>query len=74
MEDSELIRNVWEAYPDLGNYVYLGLVPGSHSVLFEIPNKKLNWIWYVNRSEPNNQVSNPSFVQSSKLVFTGIEH
>ncbi|PNX59429.1 6-hydroxynicotinate 3-monooxygenase-like protein, partial [Trifolium pratense] len=30
----------------------LCLERGTHSVLYELLNKKLNWLWYVNQPEP----------------------
>ncbi|KAK2632377.1 hypothetical protein EUGRSUZ_L01635 [Eucalyptus grandis] len=54
-EDSETIKNVREAHPELGKCLYLDLAPGNHTVLYEIPNKRLNWIWYLNQPEPDLQ-------------------
>ncbi|KAI4380941.1 hypothetical protein MLD38_007069 [Melastoma candidum] len=68
MEDSEIIRNVREAYPKLGKSLYLGLVPGSHNVLFEIPNKRLNWIWYVNQPEPKVQSNSSTMKVTDEMV------
>ncbi|KAI6680135.1 hypothetical protein NL676_034016 [Syzygium grande] len=55
IEDSETIKKVREAHPELGKCLYLDLAPGNHTVLFEIPNKRLNWIWYLNQPEPDLQ-------------------
>ncbi|KAL3746622.1 hypothetical protein ACJRO7_015566 [Eucalyptus globulus] len=55
IEDSETIKNVREAHPELGKCLYLDLAPGNHTVLYEIPNKRLNWIWYLNQPEPDLQ-------------------
>jgi hypothetical protein len=40
------------AYPELGKCLYFDLGSGTHSVLYELQNKRLNWIWYVNQAEP----------------------
>lgn len=52
IENSETIKGIKKAYPDLGKCLYFDLASGTHSVLYELPNKKLNWIWYVNQPEP----------------------
>ncbi|KAL3746632.1 hypothetical protein ACJRO7_015574 [Eucalyptus globulus] len=40
------------AYPDLGKCLYFDLGFGTHSVLYELLNKRLNWIWYINQPKP----------------------
>ncbi|XP_045822122.1 6-hydroxynicotinate 3-monooxygenase-like [Trifolium pratense] len=52
IEDSETITGIKKAYPDLGKCLYFDLASGTHSVFYELLNKKLNWIWYVNQPEP----------------------
>ncbi|XP_056166646.1 uncharacterized protein LOC130134535 [Syzygium oleosum] len=52
IEDSKTIKNVREAHPELGKCLYFDLAPGHHNILFEIPNKRLNWIWFLNQPEP----------------------
>ncbi|XP_039166393.1 6-hydroxynicotinate 3-monooxygenase-like [Eucalyptus grandis] len=54
-KDSETIKNVREAHLEFGKCLYLDLAPGNQTVLFEIPNKRLNWIWYLNQPEPDLQ-------------------
>ncbi|XP_031373809.1 FAD-dependent monooxygenase ptmM-like isoform X2 [Punica granatum] len=44
-EDSETIIEIKKAYPDLGKCLYFDLSSGTHSVLYELLNKRLNWIW-----------------------------
>jgi len=56
IENSETITGIKKAYPDLGKCLYFDLASGTHSVLYELPNKKLNWIWYVNQPEPEVKV------------------
>ncbi|XP_031373807.1 uncharacterized protein LOC116188525 isoform X2 [Punica granatum] len=51
-EDSETIIEIKKAYPDLGKCLYFDLSSGTHSVLYELLNKRLNWIWYINQPEP----------------------
>ncbi|KAE8735440.1 Acyl-CoA N-acyltransferases (NAT) superfamily protein [Hibiscus syriacus] len=51
-EDSETIKGIRKAYPDLGKCLYFDLGSGTHAVLYELLNKRLNWIFYVNQIEP----------------------
>ncbi|XXG47622.1 hypothetical protein AAC387_Pa02g2237 [Persea americana] len=51
-ENSETIIGIRKAYPELGKCLYFDLAHGSHCVLYELPNKRLNWIWYLNQPEP----------------------
>ncbi|KAE8705922.1 Acyl-CoA N-acyltransferases (NAT) superfamily protein [Hibiscus syriacus] len=51
-EDSDTIKGIWKAYPDLGKCLYFDLGSGTHAVLYELLNKRLNWIIYVNQPEP----------------------
>ncbi|KAM7257381.1 hypothetical protein ACFE04_013122 [Oxalis oulophora] len=51
-EDSEIVKGIRSAYPELGDCLYFDLVPRSHAVLYELSNKRLNWVWYVNQPEP----------------------
>ncbi|KAG8094662.1 hypothetical protein GUJ93_ZPchr0012g19169 [Zizania palustris] len=41
-----------QAYPELGNCLYFDLAYKTHAVLYELPNNRLNWIWYINGAEP----------------------
>ncbi|KAH7524720.1 uncharacterized protein LOC107421255 [Ziziphus jujuba] len=51
-ENSETIKGIRKAYPELGNGLYFDLGSRTHSVIYELPNKRLNWIWYINQPEP----------------------
>lgn len=51
-EDSEAVKRIRARYPELGKCLYFDLAPGSHNGLFEIPSKRINWIWYINQPEP----------------------
>ncbi|KAF5176252.1 FAD/NAD(P)-binding oxidoreductase family protein, partial [Thalictrum thalictroides] len=51
-ENSDTIMGLRKAYPELGKCLVFDLVPGSHVVLYELKNKRINWIWYVNSEEP----------------------
>lgn len=55
-ENSETMMGIRKAYPELGNCLYFDLGPGTHCGLYELLNKRLNWIWYVNQPEPQLKV------------------
>lgn len=52
-------------YPDLGKCLYFDLSSGTHSALYELPNKRLNWIFYINQPEPDIKV-----VARSNLIYS----
>ncbi|KAK6273147.1 hypothetical protein POUND7_010230 [Theobroma cacao] len=52
-EASETITGIRKVYPDLGKCLYFDLSSGTHSALYELPNKRLNWIFYINQPEPD---------------------
>ncbi|KAL1202249.1 Zeaxanthin epoxidase [Cardamine amara subsp. amara] len=52
-EKSETVTGIKKEYPDLGKCLYFDLGEKTHSVFYELINKKLNWIWYVNQPEPD---------------------
>ncbi|KAJ1438253.1 hypothetical protein SESBI_03153 [Sesbania bispinosa] len=68
IENSETITGIRKAYPDLGNCLYFDLASGTHSVLYELLNKKLNWIWYVNQPEPEVQGTSVTMKVSSEMI------
>ncbi|XP_038885622.1 2,6-dihydroxypyridine 3-monooxygenase-like isoform X2 [Benincasa hispida] len=51
-ENSDTIVGIRKAYPELGKCLYFDLGSATHIVLYELPKKKLNWIWYINQPEP----------------------
>ncbi|KAJ6827227.1 uncharacterized protein M6B38_368930 [Iris pallida] len=51
-ESSGTISGIRRAYPELGNCLYFDLAHKTHSVFYELKNKRLNWIWYINGPEP----------------------
>ena len=55
-EHSETIIGIRKAYPELGKCLYFDLASDTHSVIYELPKKKLNWIWYINQPEPRLKV------------------
>lgn len=55
-ENSEIIKGLRRVYPELGNCLYFDLESRTHNVLYELGNRKINWIWYVNQPEPQLKV------------------
>ncbi|KAI7756840.1 hypothetical protein M8C21_025025 [Ambrosia artemisiifolia] len=51
-ENSEIYAGLQKVYRDLGKCLYFDLGSGTHAVFYELLNKKINWIWYVNQPEP----------------------
>lgn len=52
----ETYLGIRRAYPELGQCLYFDLGPKTHLVVYELTNKRINWIWYVNRPEPETKV------------------
>lgn len=55
-EDSETVKDIRRVYPELGKCLYFDLGCGAHCVFYELINKRLNWIWYINQPEPELKV------------------
>uniref|UniRef100_A0A7N0TAE9 FAD-binding domain-containing protein n=1 Tax=Kalanchoe fedtschenkoi TaxID=63787 RepID=A0A7N0TAE9_KALFE len=56
-EESETYSGIRKAYPELGQCLYFDLGPKTHLVLYELTKRRINWIWYVNRPEPETKGS-----------------
>ncbi|XP_028802328.1 uncharacterized protein LOC114757434 [Neltuma alba] len=67
-ENSETITNIRKAYPDLGKCLYFDLGSGTHNVFYELLNKRLNWIWYVNQPEPDVQGTSVTMKVSRDMI------
>ncbi|KAF8035912.1 hypothetical protein BT93_C1821 [Corymbia citriodora subsp. variegata] len=68
IEDSDTIKNVREAHPELGKCLYFDLAPGNHTILFEIPNKRLNWVWFLNQPEPHLKGNSLTMKVSDEMI------
>ncbi|KAK7320704.1 hypothetical protein VNO77_30421 [Canavalia gladiata] len=68
IESSETITDIRKAYPDLGKCLYFDLASGTHSVVYELLNKKLNWIWYVNQPEPEVKGTSVTMKVNSDMI------
>ncbi|KAL7225121.1 hypothetical protein ACSBR1_020428 [Camellia fascicularis] len=65
---SEAIKGIKEAYPDLGKCLYFNLGCKTHSVFYELLNKKFNWIWYINQPEPDLERLNCCLTSLNRLM------
>ncbi|KAL3819064.1 hypothetical protein ACJIZ3_004969 [Penstemon smallii] len=54
-ENSETILALKKAYPDLGRCNYFDIGYEGHAILYELLNKRINWIWYRNQPEPESK-------------------
>lgn len=67
-EDSETITGIRKAYPDLGKCLYFDLGSKTHSVFYELFNKRFNWIWYVNQPEPETKGNSVTMKVSNDMI------
>ncbi|XP_051151200.1 uncharacterized protein LOC127265453 [Andrographis paniculata] len=67
-ENSDTILALKKPYPDLGKCLYFTLGQGTHTVLYELLNKRINWLWYVNQPEPELKGSSVTITVSDDMV------
>ncbi|XP_065629789.1 uncharacterized protein LOC112006444 isoform X2 [Quercus suber] len=67
-ENSETVVDIRSSYPELGKCLYFDLGYETHSVFYELPNKRLNWIWYVNQPEPELKRNSVTMKVSSEMI------
>ncbi|XVE71631.1 hypothetical protein DITRI_Ditri10aG0166700 [Diplodiscus trichospermus] len=67
-EDSETVKGIRKAYPDLGKCLYFDLSSGTHCVLYEVPNKRLNWLFCVNQPEPELKQNSVTMKVSEDMI------
>ncbi|ESR63768.1 hypothetical protein CICLE_v100103011mg, partial [Citrus x clementina] len=67
-ENSETIQGIRKAYPELGNGVHVDLGPGTHTVLYELMYKRLNWIWFISQPEPQLKGDSATMKVSSDMI------
>ena len=46
-ENPEVAEAVKKAYSGMGNTLYFDIAKGTHAVLYELPEERLNWLWYA---------------------------
>ncbi|KAA8525362.1 hypothetical protein F0562_007220 [Nyssa sinensis] len=66
--NSETIMGIRKVYPDLGKCLYFDLGSGTHTVFYELLNKRINWIWYVNQPEPELKGNSVTMKVSSDMI------
>ncbi|KAH6783721.1 oxidoreductase family protein [Perilla frutescens var. hirtella] len=67
-KNSDTIVGLKKAFPDLGKCLYFDLGSGTHSVFYELLNKRINWIWYVNQPEPQLKGNSVTMKVSSDMI------
>lgn len=67
-DNSETITSIRKAYPDLGRCLYFDLGTATHTVLYELPRKKLNWIWYINQPVPGRKGNSVTMKVSDDMI------
>ncbi|KAL9239858.1 hypothetical protein vseg_014137 [Gypsophila vaccaria] len=67
-ENSETIKGIRKAYPDLGKCLYFELGSKTHCVLYELLNKRMNWIWYINQPEPQTKGNSVTMKVSKEMI------
>ncbi|KAF3447185.1 hypothetical protein FNV43_RR12365 [Rhamnella rubrinervis] len=67
-ENSETITGIKKAYPELGKCLYFDLGSGTHCVLYELLDKRLNWIWYINQPEPQLKGNSLTMKVSDEMI------
>uniref|UniRef100_A0A1D1XP61 Salicylate hydroxylase n=2 Tax=Anthurium amnicola TaxID=1678845 RepID=A0A1D1XP61_9ARAE len=67
-ENSEMITGLRRAYPELGNCLYFDLAHKTHCVLYELKNKRINWIWYINQPEPEIKGNSVTMKVSENMI------
>ena len=46
-EDPKVAEAVRKAYSGMGDTLYFDIAKGTHAVLYELPEERLNWLWYA---------------------------
>ncbi|XP_073051828.1 uncharacterized protein [Primulina eburnea] len=67
-EKSETILGLKKAFPDLGRCLYFNIGSGTHIALYELLNKRINWICYVNQPEPVLKGNSVTMKVSSEMI------
>lgn len=44
-ENPKVAEAVRKAYAGMGDSLYFDIAKGTHSVLYELPEERLNWLW-----------------------------
>ena len=44
-ENPEVATAIRQEYRDFGNALYFDIAGDTHSVVYELPRERLNWLW-----------------------------
>ncbi|EPS60708.1 monooxygenase family protein, partial [Genlisea aurea] len=66
--NSDTFLDLKKVYPDLGKCLYFDLASTTHSVFYELLNKRINWIWYINQPEPRLEGTSVTMKASSDMI------
>ncbi|KAL5975245.1 hypothetical protein ACLOJK_031924 [Asimina triloba] len=67
-ENSDTIAGLRRVYPDLGRCLHFDLATQTHIVLYELVNKRINWIWYINHPEPELKGNSVTMKVSNDMI------
>eukprot|EP00262_Sarcandra_glabra_P002763 TRINITY_DN1315_c1_g4_i1.p1 TRINITY_DN1315_c1_g4~~TRINITY_DN1315_c1_g4_i1.p1 ORF type:complete len:421 (+),score=50.75 TRINITY_DN1315_c1_g4_i1:92-1354(+) len=67
-ENSDTIVGIRRAYPELGKCLYFDLARGTHSVLYELRNRQINWVWYINQPKPETKGNSMTMNVSKDMI------
>lgn len=67
-EKSDIYASLQKVYRDLGKCLYFDLGSGTHNVFYELLNKRINWIWYINQPEPQLKGNSVTIKVSSNMI------
>ncbi|KAF6167260.1 hypothetical protein GIB67_043121 [Kingdonia uniflora] len=67
-ENCDTLINLHNSYPELRRCIYFDLGVGTHSVFYELKNKRINWIWYINQPEPELKANSMTMKVSSAMI------
>ncbi|KAL8236155.1 hypothetical protein R6Q59_017236 [Mikania micrantha] len=67
-ENSDVFAGLQKVYQDLGKCLYFDLGSGTHAVFYELLNRKINWIWYVNQPEPQLKGNSVTIKVSDSMI------
>ncbi|KAK3212561.1 hypothetical protein Dsin_017267 [Dipteronia sinensis] len=67
-ENSETVKGIRKAYPDLGKCLYMDLNSEGHTTLVELMYERFNWVWYENQPEPQLKDNTATIKVSSEMI------
>ncbi|XP_010914953.1 uncharacterized protein [Elaeis guineensis] len=67
-ENSDTMVGIRRAYPELGHCLYFDLADRTHCGFYELRNRRLNWIWFVNVPEPETKEKSMTLKASNDMV------